>query len=164
MVPKAKLQEMFVSLGYQQVWVHKQSGNIIFQANTDEAAIQRGVEKKLYDFLGKDISVFVRSLPYLQMLIESAPFRNVDSANASCLVTFFRTEPIKPSMPLPIAIPKTKAKIIKIDKTEAYSLTYGSGEGAAPNPFLEKLLKIQATTRNWNTLKEIVQLTEQKLL
>jgi hypothetical protein len=41
--------------------------------------------------------------------------------------------------------------------TEAFSVTHGGGEGALPNPFLEAKLKVKATTRNINTIMEIVE-------
>jgi hypothetical protein len=36
-------------------------------------------------------------------------------------------------------------------------VTHGVGEGGLPNPFLESKLKLRATTRNMNTIAEIVE-------
>jgi len=160
-VPKVKLLNVFVSLGYLHVCVYKQSGNIIFQTEqTNEEVIRKGIQKELHALLDKDIEVFLRSLSYLQELVKSNPFENVDSKNASFLVTFFPIAPAPPTPAFPIKIPKTNAEIIKFNKTEAYSVTHGFGEGEKSNPFLEKTLKTKATTRNWNIIKEIVQQTQ----
>lgn len=36
-------------------------------------------------------------------------------------------------------------------------MTHGGGEGGLPNPFLEFKLKVKATTRNLNVIREIVE-------
>jgi hypothetical protein len=56
---------------------------------------------------------------------------------------------------LPLEIPKSTAQIIFATGMEVFSVTHGGGEGALPNPFLEANLKVKATTRNLNTIREI---------
>jgi uncharacterized protein (DUF1697 family) len=93
-VPKVKLLKVFVSQGYQNVCVYKQSENIIFQTDqTNEEVIRKGIQKELHALLGKDIEVFLRSLSYLQELVKSNPFENVDSKNASFLVNLLSYRP-----------------------------------------------------------------------
>ena len=155
-VKKEMLQEAFASLGYQHVSVWKQNGNIIFE--TDKADLEQikiAIQKKLQSLLSSNVGVILRSLSYLEELVEHNPFRNINEKGASYLVTFLSTETAESTLPL--KIPKSTAEIIRIGKREAYSVTHGHGEGGQPNPFLEKKLKTQATTRNWNTIKEIVE-------
>lgn len=154
-IRKEKLQDAFTSLGYKDISVYKQSGNVVFETDKDEELIKKGIQQKLHSVLGSDIMVFLRPLPYLAELIKSNPFGNGDAKNDSLLVTFMSSEPLESA--LPIKIPKSNAEIIQISKGEAYSVTHGFGEGGKPNPFLEKKFKVQATTRNWNTIKEIVE-------
>ena len=155
-IRKEKLQEAFTSLGYQHVSVWKQSGNIIFETDkADLENIRLEIQKKLHKLLSSNVIVILRSLSYLVEIVEHNPFRNVDEKGASYLVTFLSTETEESTLPL--KIPKSTAEIIRIGKREAYSVTHGHGEGGQPNPFLEKKLKTQATTRNWNTIKEIVE-------
>ena len=134
----------------------KQSGNVIFETeDADTERVKKNIEQKLHSKLGKEIAVFLRPTTYLEQLVKNNPFRNVEATDASLLVTFLSTETIESMQPL--QIPNTTAEIIRITRTEAYSVTHGHGEGGKPNPFLEKKLKTQATTRNWNTIKEIVE-------
>ncbi len=58
---------------------------------------------------------------------------------------------------LPLAIPKSTAQIISAKDGEVFGVTHGGGEGGLPNPFLEAKLKVKATTRNLNTITEIVE-------
>ena len=46
-VPKVELLKVFVSQGYQNVLVYKQSGNVIFQTDqTNEEVIRKGIQKE----------------------------------------------------------------------------------------------------------------------
>ena len=47
--------------------------------------------------------------------------------------------------------------IISAEGMEVFSVTHGGGEGALPNSFIESKLKLKATTRNMNIIKEIVE-------
>jgi len=58
---------------------------------------------------------------------------------------------------VPVRIPNSTADIILKKGSEVYSVTRGRGDGGKPNPFVESKLKTQATTRNWNLLKEIAE-------
>ena len=155
-IRKEKLMDAFTSSGYKDISVYKQSGNVVFSTElTDEKLIIEGIKKKLHSTLGSDIGVFLRTVSYLEELVKSNPFGNVNARNASRLVTFLPNETL--AQGLPFKIPNSNAEIIRISKNEAYSVTHGFGEGGNPNPFLEKKLKVQATTRNWNIIKEIVE-------
>ncbi len=157
-VVKATLQEAFVSLGFQNVSTYKQSGNIIFeteQANLEE--IKEKIEAKLLDTLGYAVSVFVRTIDQLQGILSLDPFKNQPKEGASFLVTFLASAPSIFPLSLPFTIPKSRAQIIAAHGCEVFSVTFGGGEGALPNPFLESKLKIKATTRNLNVIREIIE-------
>ena len=67
------------------------------------------------------------------------------------------TAPLEFPLKLPLTIPKSTAQIISVKGNEVFSVTHGGGEGGLPNPFLESKLKLKATTRNMNTIAEIVE-------
>src|SRR5208283_1397730 len=157
-VSKAKLQEAFICVGYQNVSTHKQSGNVILE--TDEAnpkEIKRKVENKLRELLGYDVAAFVRTIPQLKAIVNLEPFKGHDKEGASFLVTFLVDAPLEFPFKLPLTIPKSAAQIISVKNCEVFSVTHGGGEGGLPNPFLESKLKLKATTRNMNIIAEIVE-------
>ena len=90
--------------------------------------------------------------------IESSPFEARNKDGTSLLITFLSNAPEKLPLPLPVTIPKSTAQVISAGNSgrEVFSLTHGGGEGALPNPFVESKLKVKATTRNVNTIGEIV--------
>jgi uncharacterized protein (DUF1697 family) len=154
-VKKERLREIFGSLGFANVSVYKQSGNVIFETDlTDTDIIQKRIQKELSKLLGSDIGVFVREMSHLNRIVKSNPFKGVNAEGASFLVTFMFSQPS--SIIFPLRIPSSKAEVILIRGREAFSVTHGHGEGGKPNPFLESKFKTQATTRNLNILREIV--------
>ncbi len=157
-VVKEKLKEAFTSLGFQNVSTYKQSGNVIFEtemANLQEVIAK--IEEKLRSNLGYEVTVFVRTIPKLKSIIDSDPFKNQDPKGSSFLITFLAFEPSSFPLQLPLTIPKSTAQVISAKGTEVFSVTHGGGEGALPNPFLESKLKVKGTTRNLNTIREIVE-------
>ena len=157
-VKKEKLQETFVSLGLQKVSTYKQSGNVVFESDKDSIAkIKTEIEKRLYQMLGYEVAVFIRSFPQLKCILEAKPFKDQESEGSSFLVTFLSRRSSDFPLTLPCTIPKSNAQIISKSNTEVYSVTHGGGEGALPNTFLESKLKTKTTTRNFKVILELVQ-------
>ncbi len=157
-VGKEKLQEVFASLGFQNVSTYKQSGNVIFETNsTDPQEIKTKIEEKLRSSLGFEVAVVIRTIPQLNCIIDLDPFKGQTSEGTSFLVTFLPTALSAFPLQLPLTIPKSTAQVISSKGAEVFSVTHGGGEGALPNPFLESKLKTKATTRNMNIIRQIVE-------
>ena len=156
-VKKEKLQEIFKGLGFQNVVTYKQSGNVIFKADfADTNEFRARIEEKLCSILGYDVAVFIRTIPQLKDIIEQDPFKSQQKEGTSFMVTMLPSAVPKFPLELPLIIPKSTAEIVAARGAEVFSVTHGGGEGALPNPFLESTLKAKATTRNVNTIREIV--------
>jgi uncharacterized protein (DUF1697 family) len=156
-VKKETLQKAFTSLGFQDIFTYKQSGNVIFEAGSgNPEEIRKKIEIKLQDTLGYKIAVFVRSILKLSEIIDSEPFKAKNKECTSYLVTFLASTPENFPIELPTTIPKSTAQVISQKDAEVFSETHGGGEGALPNPFIESKLKVKATTRNINIIREIV--------
>jgi uncharacterized protein (DUF1697 family) len=157
-VVKEKLVDVFSSLGFKNVSTYKQSGNVIFTADSaDPQAVKVKIEEKLRSALGFEVAVFVRTFTQLKSVIDFDPFKGQQTEGASFLITFLANTPADFPLQLPLTIPKSTAQVISERGTEVFSVTNGGGEGALPNPFLESKLKVKATTRNLNIVREIVE-------
>jgi uncharacterized protein (DUF1697 family) len=153
-VKKEKLLEAFVSLGFKNVSTFKQSGNVVFEADSADAeALRSAIQQRLRTVLSYEVVVILRTIAQLEEFIKNNPFEHANTEGASLLVTFMSDRPTGYTMP--IEIPKSTAEIIQIRGFEAYSITRGHGDGGKPNPFIEKQFKTEATSRNWNIIKEI---------
>jgi uncharacterized protein (DUF1697 family) len=112
-VKKEKLQEAFVSLGFQNVATYKQSGNVIFESNaTNMEEIRSKIEEKLSQTLSYNVAVFIRTISQLMEIIDLQPFKNQECEGASFLVTLLPSQPAKFPLPLPCTIPKSTAQVI----------------------------------------------------
>ena len=157
-VVKKQLKEVFTSLGFQNVFTYRQSGNVIFETdNSNPQDIKAVIEDKLSNTLGYEVSVFVRTISQLKSIIDLDPFKNQTKNGESYLVTFLATAPANFPLQLPLTIPKSTAQVISAKGMDVFSVTHGGGEGALPNPFLESKLKQKTTTRNVNIIREIIQ-------
>ncbi len=155
---KETLTSAFNSLGFQNVATYKQSGNVIFETkDTNPQEIKTKIESCLKSTLGFEVPVFLRTIPQLKEILTDDPFKNQNSEGTSFLVTFLNAPIITFPLNLPTTIPKSTAQIIALKDTEVFSVTHGGGEGALPNPFVEKVLKTKATTRNLNIIREIIE-------
>jgi uncharacterized protein (DUF1697 family) len=156
-VVKATLEKVFADLGFKNVSVYKQSGNIIFDLSEPGATeLAQNIEVALKVAVGFEVPVFIRSFTCLKELVASDPFKGQDGEGSSFLVTFLSAEPTAIPFQFPAMIPKSTAQVIGARSTEVFSVAHGGGEGALPNPFIEKSLKCKATTRNIHIIEEIV--------
>ncbi len=157
-VVKERLKQAFVSMGFQNVSTYKQSGNVIFEVeDAKPQELKSLIEDRLKEMLGFEVAVLLRSLTELKHIIDLDPFKNETTYGASFLVTFLPASTELFSHKLPLFIPKSTAKVILAEDKEVYSITHGGGEGALPNRFVESQLKVKATTRNMNTIREIAE-------
>jgi uncharacterized protein (DUF1697 family) len=157
-VKKEVLQQAFVSLGFQNVMTYKQSGNVIFEDSThDVEGLKKKIETKLQTALGYNVPVLLRSMEQLKIIVGWDSFKGQNVEGSSFLITFLPL-PVAPfPLQLPLTIPKSTAQVISASGSEVFSVTHGGGEGALPNPFIEAKLKVKATTRNLNIIREIVE-------
>lgn len=96
-------------------------------------------------------------MPYLAELVASAPFEGIDTRTVyECCVTFLHHGAEAPG-PLPLQSKRRDLELFACTDGEVFSLSrrVGSSPGS-PNAFLEKLLALPATTRNWNTVSRLV--------
>jgi uncharacterized protein (DUF1697 family) len=155
-VKKEVLQQAFTALEFQNVGTYKQSGNVIFEAESANIEqLKKIITEKLRAKLDYDVIVLIRTIEQLKCILEKKTFEGQNPEGTSFLVTFLPTITDFP-VELPRSIPKSTAKIISANGSEVFSVTHGNGEGALPNPFIESKLKLKATTRNLNILREIV--------
>lgn len=157
-VKNEKLTEIFASLGFLKIASYKQSGNIVFEVDSENIEeTKKKIEIRLKETLGYDVAVFIRTITQLKGIIQHEPFKEQNKEGTSFLVTFLASISTKLPIELPTTIPKSTARIISSKGTEVFSETHGGGEGALPNPFIESKLKSKATTRNMNIIREIVE-------
>jgi uncharacterized protein (DUF1697 family) len=146
--------------GFRNISTYIQSGNVIFDhAETNKALLESKIEAKLLEALGYEVKTFIKAIPAeLQAIVMANPFKKMED-DMAVYVSFMSVVPdaalVKQLMEL-----QSEAEQFRIAGTEAYICvkkgTYG--ETKFSNTFLEKKLKVQATTRNWATVNKLMAL------
>lgn len=162
-VKMTDLNRAFVAAGCQDVRTVIQSGNVLFQAaDRNASAIHRRVRLKLAELLGSEVTIVFRTFSEVEGLVRAAPFDELaPGPEVKCYVAFLCDVPRR-RPPLPLRSPKegleafrmTDREVFILSRRKAASRMYGF-----PNTFIEKELGVPATTRNWSTLKRIVELS-----
>ncbi|MFE6364505.1 DUF1697 domain-containing protein [Streptomyces sp. NPDC057806] len=161
-VPMAELRVLMAGLGLADVRTYLQSGQAVFSAaRGDEeswaAEITRAVEKRF----GFAVDVIVRDHAYLAAVAEDCPFPAAELEGKQLHVTYF-SEPV------------TAERFAEIDPAAFLPEEFRLGDRClylyAPNGLgrsrlAEQLARprltkgVTATTRNWNTVVKLLEMT-----
>jgi len=149
------------SLGLRDVRTYIQSGNAVFRSKETEASrLSDRIAGAIESSHGFRPRVLVVSLETVRAALKASPFQPAD-AGAKTVHLFFLTEPAK--HPDRRALDAAKAD------TEAYALTERVFYLQAPDGIgrsrlaekAERLLGVQATARNWRSVRKILEMGEE---
>jgi uncharacterized protein (DUF1697 family) len=156
-VPMADLRTALGNTGLQDVQTYIQSGNVIAKSSLDQSSIQSLVHEVIAREIGADITVIARTHDQLKRAIEGNPF----PLNAASR-TYFSLLAIPPASHLTkelyqLDFSPDMVKIIGSTLYTLYATKYSDSK--FNNNFFERKLKVAATTRNFNTMSRLVELS-----
>lgn len=153
-----ELKKMFESLKFKNVKTFIQSGNVVFDSSEkDFDFLGKKIEKHLHKSLGYEVTTVLRTISEIGEIIKFNPFKKskIDKT-VSLYLTFLYEEP---SEDLKKSLIASSDDIVtfKIMGKEVYTL-YQRSNAKHPfsNNFVEKKLKVSATTRNWTVINKIL--------
>lgn len=152
---------MFDGLKFKNVVTYIQSGNVLFDTKeTDEAALNKKIEKHLHKCLGYEVTVVLRTLDEIAQVVKKNPFSKVViDKEVQLYVSFLHTEPDKKLTSDLVALKNEHEEFI-VNGREVYCLCSKKADGTRlfSNTLVEKKLKMAATTRNWATVNKVLTL------
>lgn len=157
-VPMADLRDKLHELGCKNVRTLLNSGNFVFE--TKQINIQE-LEHKIEDFLsqsyGFSIPTILRNQKEISDLVKENPFAAINvHRDIRVYVTFLKNSP-EIELTLPYFSEDKSYKIIAIqNKTVLSVLDLSTTNTSKGMQDLEKLFGKNITTRNWNTVKKVV--------
>lgn len=154
------LQNLYCSLGLEQIVTYIQSGNVIFNCAEEKAAgIAGQIEAGILQAFGCKVRVLLRSRDELKQVLEHNPFLNQRHADPLKLyVTFLADAPDEGRLKN-LAGPPGGEDEFSIQGREVYLFCpNGYGRTKLNNTFFEKKLGVDATTRNWNTIRTLYEM------
>jgi uncharacterized protein (DUF1697 family) len=149
------LVKAFEDMGYTDVKTYLQTGNVAFDTPQKVAdKIRTHIEVQLHTILGYPVTVVLRSKAEIQALVSLNPFEHITlQAESKPYVVFMADKPTIPAT-IPITSIRDGVEVFGGNQLDLYALSLPLPKGGYgfPNPYIEKSLKVAATTRNWNTV------------
>jgi uncharacterized protein (DUF1697 family) len=153
------LKQHFAMPGFKNIATYIQSGNVVFEhASGDVNALTKKIETKLLKELGYEVKTLLKTVPDLEAVIKNNPFKK-HADDMSLYVTFLSAMPDATLVKQLLAL-QTAYEQFQFVGAEVYVLVKkgGYGESKFSNNFMEKKLKLDATTRNWATINKMLTL------
>jgi uncharacterized protein (DUF1697 family) len=157
-----RLRKAFEALGHESVRTCVQSGNVFFKSGGRAPGdLARNIEKMILDEFGFAVSVIVKTSEEIQQATKRNPFVKEKGIDVSKLhVTFLSGDPGKAASKALDAIVEPPDQF-RCSGGEIYLYCpNGYGRSSLTNNALEKVLAMKATTRNWNTLNKLREMSE----
>ncbi|WP_327178772.1 DUF1697 domain-containing protein [Streptomyces sp. NBC_01335] len=161
-VPMPELRALLTELGHSGVTTYLQSGNAVLTATSDDekevaAEIERAVEKHF----GFAVDCLVRSGAYLRAVADACPFPAAELEGKQLHVTFY-DEPVTEDRFAPVDPAAHLPEEFRLGDRALYlyapdGLGRSDLAAALARPAVTKGLV--ATSRNWNTVAKLVELT-----
>lgn len=160
-IKMADLRKMYEDMGFKNVKSYIQSGNVIFQSESVEIAqLENDLEKAILQHFGFEVPVIVRRKHEWERVIRENPFLSGDHSIEDLSVTFLSKTP-HPDLLSQLRSRETENDQIEVIDDHAYMKIMGPyHKTPLSNQWIEKTLKVKATTRNWKGILKIGEMLE----
>jgi uncharacterized protein (DUF1697 family) len=156
-----RLRELCDQLGFTDTKTYVQSGNIVFESTQPASALCSLIEKRLNGETRLPVSVIVRTPAELVKIISCNPFLKEKGIDLSKLHVTFLAKPAGKDALKTLAAINAGSDRLHISGKEVYlHCPNGYGETKLSNNALQKVLGVNATTRNWNTVNKLSEMAK----
>lgn len=155
----AELRALLSSLGFEDVETYIQSGNVVFRSPTsDEDAVVAKLEREIARAFDVTPAVLLRTPGELQTIAASNPFLTGKADLSKLHVVFLERAPAA-SATGELDPDRSPPDEFALQGRELYlHLPNGAGRSKLTLDYLERVLGVRATQRNWNTLVKLLAL------
>ncbi len=151
------LRKLYQQLNFKQVQTYIQSGNVIFQAHlSNQEDLQLLIQQKIKETFDFDVPVLIKEKSYFDEIIRLNPFINKNMNSSKWHVTFLSQMPSTPLLEKLKSHDFLPDEFVIVDDAIYLHCPNGYGISKLNNTFFEKKLEVSATTRNWKTINELV--------
>jgi uncharacterized protein (DUF1697 family) len=148
-LPMTELKAMCEAVGFRDVRTYIASGNVVFEAEGDEAQVKTALEARLEAFAGKKVGVLVRSPAEMDAVLADNPFP--DKAPNRTVAIFLD---VPPSQAMLDEVSGINGEELRLGSREIY-VHYGDGMG---NSKLKIPAAAMGTARNMNTVAKLARM------
>ncbi|MFF7181167.1 DUF1697 domain-containing protein [Streptomyces sp. NPDC008121] len=163
-VPMAQLRSLLEELGHRDVRTYLQSGNAVFTTDADdqdEETLRQSLEAAVEQHFGFHVDCLVRDAEYLAAVADACPFPAAELEGRQLHATYF-SAPVAPERLAGIDQAAFLPEEFRLGDRVLYLY---APDGLGRSKLAEALSRpgltkgIVATTRNWNTVVKLVEMT-----
>ncbi|MFD0251848.1 DUF1697 domain-containing protein [Streptomyces sp. NPDC127113] len=161
-LPMADLRALLTDLGHDAVRTYLQSGQAVFAAaHGDEESLAAELAGAIEKRFGFAVDVIVRDHAYLKAVAEACPFPAAELEAKQVHVTYF-SAPVDAERFAPVDGPAFLPEEFRLGDRALYLY---APDGLGRSKLAEALARprvtkgVVATTRNWNTVVKLVEMT-----
>jgi uncharacterized protein (DUF1697 family) len=161
-IKMALLKDLLEKLGFGKVVTYIQSGNAVFQSQSEDAAdLAAQITAAIKATFGFEVIVFLKSLPELKKIMALNPYADTPlQPEERIYFTLLSGQPLGEKW---AAMVQKNESIDEVTLQDDVAYLYCRGRYNVTlfsNSFFEKQLKLSATTRNLETMAKMVELAE----
>ena len=155
-VDMPRLREVLTDRGHGAVRTHLRSGNVMLESPLGEPELARELTAAIAAEFGMDVPVILRTAAELAAVLAADPLGPIATDPARYSVTFL---PREPSADLVSALPPAEGGEYRVTGRELY-LWLPDGFSNSPMGAWKwgRLLGVEGTNRNWNTVTRLAEL------
>ena len=152
------LKRMLEYIGFSNVRTYIQSGNALFESGeSNKRKMEAEIAQEIKNKIDHDIVVIVKTAQEIMRIAESHPLASLGDEK-NLYVSVLSHDPAAPDIET-LMETMNEVDIHEVANRAVYT-HYGKGYGTSKrsNNFIEKILKVSATTRNWATMKKLAEM------
>ena len=156
-VPMASLRTILSEVGLENVQTYIQTGNVIATSELNRAEVETLVQDAIRERIGAHISAIARTAEQFKAVFEQNPFADAD--NARVYFSLFDKHPGREQRNK-FLLTDFSPDAVKLIDDALYTL-YNTkhSDSKFTNSFFEKQLRVTSTSRNFNTMRKLVELS-----
>ncbi|MEO1051447.1 MAG: DUF1697 domain-containing protein [Bacteroidota bacterium] len=157
-IKMADLRAHLEELNFSKISTYIQSGNIVFNAISESPHdLETLIASKIKEKYGFDVPVLIQTPEQIEMLIDRCPYiKDADKDPKKIYLTLLSEEPSADRVAQLSHIQYEGEEYILQDRCIYFYADNGYGKAKMNNNFFENKLKVNATTRNWNTMNKLL--------
>lgn len=153
-----RLRGLCVDLGAENVRTYLQSGNVVFEGEGAASQWASMLEKGLAGETRLPVTVIVRNAPEISAVLKGNPFLKEEGIDVARLGVVFLQQPLSKAALEALHAMKIGRERFHCAPKEIY-IHCPDGFGRAKLYLLDKVVAQRTTTRNWNTVVNLAQMS-----
>jgi len=156
-VPMADLRTVLSEAGLGDVQTYIQTGNVVAKSELSRTDVETLVHEAIKENIGAQIPAIARTAEQFRVIFEQNPFASADSSRV--YFSLLQECPSKANLEKFLLTDVSADTVRIIDATLYTRYNTKHSDSKFNNNFFERQLKVTSTTRNFNTMSKLVELS-----